>query len=107
MRCLNENERFISKPELTSKNMEIINVSSKGQIVIPENVRKHLNIKTGVKLVLFEKENFIVLKKEEDVSRQLEEYDRMEARGWLALAEKSLKKVWDNKKDDETWGKYL
>ena len=27
--------------------------------------------------------------------------------GWLALAENSLTKLWDNKKDDETWSKYL
>tara|TARA_Y100000310_G_C20585868_1_gene765370 strand:- start:777 stop:1004 length:228 start_codon:yes stop_codon:yes gene_type:complete len=27
--------------------------------------------------------------------------------GWLVLAEKSMKKIWDNKKDDETWSKYL
>jgi len=27
--------------------------------------------------------------------------------GWLALAEKSLEKLWNNKKDEETWSKYL
>ena len=27
--------------------------------------------------------------------------------GWMIVAEKSMKKIWDNKKDDETWGKYL
>ncbi|MDD5192862.1 MAG: ribbon-helix-helix domain-containing protein [Candidatus Nanoarchaeia archaeon] len=27
--------------------------------------------------------------------------------GWMILAEKSLNKLWDNKKDDEVWGKYL
>lgn len=26
--------------------------------------------------------------------------------GWMALAEKSLDKVWNNKKDDEVWSKY-
>ena len=29
-----------------------------------------------------------------------------EKQGWLALAEQSLKKVWDNKQDDEVWGTY-
>ena len=33
--------------------------------------------------------------------------NRKENMGWLALAEKSLNEVWDNKKDDETWSKYL
>lgn len=32
---------------------------------------------------------------------------RKEKIGWMILAEKSLNKIWDNKKDDETWGKYL
>lgn len=27
--------------------------------------------------------------------------------GWLILAENSMKKLWDNKKDDEVWKKYL
>jgi metal-responsive CopG/Arc/MetJ family transcriptional regulator len=27
--------------------------------------------------------------------------------GWLVLAEKSMKKIWDNKKDDEVWNNYL
>ncbi len=27
--------------------------------------------------------------------------------GWMLLAEKSLNKMWNNKKDDEIWSKYL
>ena len=30
-----------------------------------------------------------------------------EKQGWIALAEKSLDKIWKNKKDDEVWSKYL
>ena len=30
-----------------------------------------------------------------------------EKQGWMALAEKSLEKIWKNKKDDEVWSKYL
>ena len=33
--------------------------------------------------------------------------DRKEKIGWIIMAEKSMKKVWDNKKDDEMWEKYL
>ncbi|MCD6227015.1 hypothetical protein J7J90_00805 [Candidatus Micrarchaeota archaeon] len=29
-----------------------------------------------------------------------------EKEGWLKLSESSLKKVWDNKKDDEVWTNY-
>lgn len=35
------------------------------------------------------------------------EKNRKEKIGWLILAEKSMKKIWDNKKDDKVWGKYL
>jgi hypothetical protein len=30
-----------------------------------------------------------------------------EKQGWMALAEKSLEKIWKNKKDEEVWGRYL
>lgn len=26
--------------------------------------------------------------------------------GWLILSKKSMKKMWDNKKDDNVWNKY-
>ncbi|MBT3262577.1 ribbon-helix-helix protein, CopG family [Candidatus Woesearchaeota archaeon] len=35
------------------------------------------------------------------------EESQKEKQGWLALAEKSLEKIWNNKKDAETWDKYL
>ena len=33
--------------------------------------------------------------------------DKKEKIGWFILAENSMKKIWDNKKDDEIWIKYL
>ena len=32
---------------------------------------------------------------------------RKEKIGWMILAEKSLNKIWDNKKDDSVWSKYI
>ncbi|MCR4369274.1 MAG: ribbon-helix-helix domain-containing protein [archaeon] len=32
---------------------------------------------------------------------------RQEKIGWMMMAEKSMKKIWDNKKDDEMWGRYI
>ena len=39
----------------------------------------------------------------------IEKLDRnkKEKIGWMILAEKSMNKMWDNKKDDEIWSKYL
>lgn len=36
--------------------------------------------------------------------QQIEEVEEKAA--WLAIAQDSLKKVWDNPKDDEVWSKY-
>lgn len=35
------------------------------------------------------------------------ETTQKEKQGWLALAEKSLENIWDNKKDEKIWSKYL
>ena len=92
---------------LTSKIMiDTIRVSSKGQIVIPEHVRKNLHITAGTKLILIEREDRLEIRKEEDVAMKLIDEGK-ESAGWLALAEESLKDVWDNPKDDEIWKKYL
>ena len=39
----------------------------------------------------------------------MEKLDRSkkEKIGWMILAEKSMSKIWDNKKDNEVWSKYL
>ncbi len=84
--------------------IETVKVSSRGQIVIPESVREELDIEEGTKLVLVEDNGKITLEKEEQFLKELKE--RKEKAGWLAVAEKSLERVWNNKKDDETWNKY-
>ena len=33
--------------------------------------------------------------------------ERKETIGWMLLAEKSLRKLWDNPKDEKVWGEYL
>ena len=35
------------------------------------------------------------------------EKNRKEKIGWFILAERSMKKIWNNKKDDGAWSKYL
>ena len=87
--------------------IDTVNVSSRGQIVIPEGIRKRMGIKKGSKLIAIERNDELVLKKESDILRQLESGDKKEESGWLALAEHSLNEIWDNKKDDEAWGRYL
>jgi hypothetical protein len=33
--------------------------------------------------------------------------NKEENMGWMVLAEKSIKEIWDNEKDEEVWYKYL
>lgn len=84
--------------------MEIINVSSRGQIVIPEKIRKHLGIEAGSKLALIEMADEIILIKESKVVERLKKEEEI---GWMILAEQSLKEVWDNPTDEKMWKKYL
>lgn len=84
--------------------LETIKVSSRGQIVIPENIRRDLDIQEGEKLILVEENGKITLEKEKDFLKRLSE--QKERAGWMAIAEKSLETVWNNKKDDQTWNKY-
>ena len=84
----------------------ILNVSSRGQIVIPKDIRKNLGIKEGSKLFALEKNGKLILTKEENVLEYIDLIDKEES-GWLALAEKSLHEIWDNEKDDKVWRKYL
>ncbi len=100
---------YINKYNLTILTMiETIKVSSRGQVVIPESMRDDLNIKEGTKLVVIEKGKKLILELEKDFLKKLEKMElEKEKLGWLALAEKSLIKTWDNSKDEKAWGRYL
>ena len=38
--------------------------------------------------------------------KKLDKINKKEEKGWLALTEQSLNKVWNNKKDKNVWAKY-
>ncbi len=86
--------------------IEVINVSSRGQIVIPENMRQDLGIKEGSRLVLIEEEGGILIRKEEEITKYLQLNKRKEDMGWMMLAQKFLEEIWNNPKDEEEWKKY-
>ena len=62
-------------------------MSSRGQVVIPRDMRK--DIKEGDKLVVIRKDDEIIMRK--SVSE------------WTILSEKSLAKTWLNKEEDDAW----
>ena len=85
--------------------LETIKVSSRGQIVIPEKVRKDFNIEEGTKLILVEQGTKLILETEQNFTKHLKEAE--EKRDWLKLAEQSMIKLWDNEKDESIWGRYV
>ena len=81
--------------------MKTVELNVRGQIVIPQEFRHDLNLNARQTLVVIERDNELVIKKQESVLKNI-----LEKEDFSALSEKSLKKVWDNKKDD-VWAKYL
>ena len=43
-------------------NVSTTKMSSKGQVVIPENIRKQLNLKAGAQFVVFGEKDVVILK---------------------------------------------
>ncbi len=78
--------------------MHIVKVSSKGQIVIPQDVRKRHRLRRDTDLVLLESGEAIVLRKKTDVEGIL----KNEFAPLLRASEEALKGLWDNP-EDEIW----
>ena len=43
--------------------LEITSLSSRGQVVIPQDIREHLGLKTGEKFIVLGEEDTVILKK--------------------------------------------
>ena len=83
--------------------LKTIKLSEKGQISIPEDIRKGMRLKKGDKLVLVAKGDQLILQKADSFLKKagIEE----ESIGTMLLSEETLKKDWDNEYD-ERWNKY-
>lgn len=82
--------------------LKTVNVSEKGQIVIPKEIQKLLGIRKGDSLVITTKNKKILMQKTKNIEKHVEE----DFGDLLKYSESSLGKLWDNKKDD-VWGTYL
>jgi len=95
--------------------MEIITTSSRGQIVIPEKIRKKHKIKEGTKFVLLEEDDKLILEKEDKFEsvikadiirkRKILQGKDAETLNLILASEKSSAKEWGSK-EDEIWDKY-
>ena len=70
-------------------------MSSKGQIVIPREVRRRHKLDRNTDLVIQDEGDFLVLRKKEDIERVL----RDQFYPLLKASERSLAQLWDNPED--------
>ena len=73
-------------------NISTTKMSSKGQVVIPENIRKQLNLKTGTQFVVVGDKDVVILKNISPPS--LDEFDEL-----IAKARKNAKAAGIKKSD--------
>ncbi len=66
-------------------------LSSKGQVVIPENIRKQLNLKTGTQFVVIGDKDVVILKKISPPT--IEEFDELIAKARKVAKHAGLKKT--------------
>jgi AbrB family looped-hinge helix DNA binding protein len=82
--------------------LRIVTVSEKGQISIPQEIRKQLAVEKGSKLIIALTDNRLLIHKVSDVSQSMEDgFDDV-----VRYSEMSLKNIWDNE-EDEVWNMYL
>ena len=86
----------MNKANLKEK-IRTVNISNRGQLVVPEDIRKDMGIEGETTLVLIEKRGEIVIKKESEVLKEIEGEDMI----WRRLSQEALKRAWD--KEDEIW----
>ena len=79
-----------------------VKVSEKGQIAIPQEIRKKIGIEKGDNLIMIEKGKKLFLEKTENAEEKLED----DFKDVLKYSEKSLKEIWENEEDD-IWSEYL
>lgn len=82
--------------------MKTVTVSEKGQISIPQEIRRQLAVEKGSKLVIILKDKRLLISKVTDAS-QLVEDDFADT---MQRSENSLKEAWDNEADN-VWNRYL
>ncbi len=78
-----------------SAELETVTVSEKGQLAIPVDIRRKLNIKKGDKLLIVVHGNRVMIEKSEAISKRMKKgFGHL-----LKLSENTAEKLWDNDKD--------
>jgi AbrB family looped-hinge helix DNA binding protein len=78
-----------------SAKLKTVNVSAKGQIAIPADVRKMLGIKKGDRLLLTAASKKILIEKSNEITKKIED----DLSYLTKISERTAKKLWDNESD--------
>ena len=85
----------------------ILNLKIEGlpEEVVNELVHKGIasNKTEAIRLIILDYNDHHGIK---PISQFIKDQHRKEKEEWLTVSEKSLKKIWDNQKDDNVWSKY-
>ena len=86
---------------MSEATLKTVNVSEKGQIAIPREIRILLGIKKGDRLVLTAKNEKLLIQKATSMTKQMEDdFDPL-----TKISERTAKKLWDSKYD-EIWNNF-
>lgn len=77
---------------------EVTTISAKGQVVIPQSLRKELKIKPGTKFIVFGRGDTVIMKRLElpDLRKEWDEIFKMMGEKGLKLSEKEIQKEIDS-----------
>ena len=78
-----------------------VNMNSRGQIVIPQEFRKSLNLGENEALLLIENGSKIIIEKESEMLKQMS--DKEEDEFWAKMSLEAMRNAWD--KEDDIWDK--
>ncbi len=76
-----------------------VSMNERGQIVIPQEMRNDMKIDKTSILVLIEKNNELIIRKETDVLKSLDDEEVF----WKKMTKRSIERAWD--KEDDIWDK--
>lgn len=75
-------------------------IGEKGQIVIPKDIREHLGLNTGVNIIFEVRDNEVVIKKEEDALKIVEDFFNT-PKIKRKIGVKELKKAYEEQYEEE------
>jgi AbrB family looped-hinge helix DNA binding protein len=77
-----------------TKEPEVTTISEKGQVVIPQSIRKELGIKPRTKFLVFGRGDTVIMKRLElpDVKKEWDDIFRMMDKKGLKLSEEEIQK---------------